>query len=80
MRGHIYVLGVSMWPLSTVFIYKYTNAHFAGLGHAPQLSLFYNNKEHKYHTANKKWRGSTSFKAQSFPLNEYVSKLPALIL
>ena len=51
MRGHIYVLAVSMWPLSTVFMYKYTNAHFAGLGHAPKLSLFYNNKQHKYHTA-----------------------------
>jgi len=46
-----------MWPLSTGFIYTYMNAHFAGLVHAPQLSMFYQNEQHKYHTANKKWRG-----------------------
>ena len=49
VRGHIYVLVVSMWPLSTVFMYTYMNAHFAGLGHAPQLSLFYKNEQHQYH-------------------------------
>jgi hypothetical protein len=27
-----------MWPLSTVFMYKYTNAHFAGLIHAPDFT------------------------------------------
>jgi hypothetical protein len=60
-EGNIYVLGVSMWPLSAVFMYKYMNAHFAGLIDAPQLkmtvlSMFYKNGSHKYHTANKKWR------------------------
>jgi hypothetical protein len=38
-EGHIYVLGVLMWPLSTVFMYTYMNAHFAGLIHAPQLKM-----------------------------------------
>ena len=57
-EGHIYVLG----PLYMAFIYTYMNAHFAGLIHAPQqkmtgLSMLYKNGQHKYHTANKKWRG-----------------------
>ena len=62
VRTHIYVLGVSMWPLSMVFIYTNMNGHFAGLVHAPQLQmiglrLFYKNEQYKYHTANKMWRG-----------------------
>ena len=51
VRGHIYVLGISMWPLSIVFIYTYMNGLFAGLVHAPQLSLFYKNEQHQYHTS-----------------------------
>ena len=51
VRGHIYVLGVSMWPLSMDFIYTYMNGHFACLVHAPPLSLFYKNEQHKYHTS-----------------------------
>jgi hypothetical protein len=51
-----------MWPLSTVFMYKYMNAHFASLIHEPQLnmtglSMLYENGHHKYHTANKKVAG-----------------------
>ena len=51
VRGHIYMLEVSMWPLSIVCIYTYMNGHFAGLVHAPQLSLFYINEQHQYHTS-----------------------------
>ena len=72
------MLGVSMWPLSMVYIYiiyTYMNGHFAGLVHAPQLSLFYKNEQHQYHTS-----GGVKLVVciNHSLLYEYVSILPTL--